>query len=50
MKLPANGSGGHRAFNILQVATATVKKAKVFLTFDKNQRIPAKMAGLEVKP
>ena len=50
MRLPANGSGGYRAFDILQVAAAMVMKAKVFLTFDKNQRILAKIAGLEVKP
>jgi predicted nucleic acid-binding protein len=31
-------NGGHRSFDILHVATASVLKAATFLTFDANQR------------
>ncbi len=40
--------GGHRAFDILHVATALQLEAGVFLTFDENQRTLAKAEGLEL--
>jgi len=43
-------AGGHRSFDILHVATASVLKAKRFLTFDNNQRKLAASAGLAVGP
>jgi len=43
-------AGGHRAFDILHVATARLAKAKLFLTFDNNQRKLAASAGLAVGP
>jgi len=43
-------SGGHRALDILHVATALQQKAHQFLTFDSNQAALAKAAGLEVQP
>ena len=42
--------GGHRAFDILHVATALELKAKEFLTFDAQQSALAKAVGLKVKP
>ena len=41
---------GHRALDVLHVATALVLKAEVFLTFDANQRKLATAEGLKVKP
>ena len=41
-------SGGHRAFDILHVAAAVHVEATQFLSFDNNQRILAKAAGLKV--
>ena len=41
---------GHRAFDILHVATALELQAKQFLTFDTGQGALAKAAGLKVKP
>lgn len=41
---------GHRAVDILHVATALVLKAEQFLTFDGNQRKLAQAEGLKVKP
>jgi predicted nucleic acid-binding protein len=43
-------SGGHRALDILHVATALQQKADELLTFDSNQGALAKAVGLEVKP
>ena len=43
-------SGGHRALDILHVATALQQKADQLFTFDTNQGALAKSAGLEVKP
>ena len=43
-------SGGHRALDILHVATAIHLRAPRFLTFDKNQAALTKAAGLEVRP
>ncbi len=43
-------TGGHRALDILHVATALHLKARQFLTFDSNQRILAEAEGLKVKP
>jgi len=43
-------AGGHRAFDILHVATARLAKAKLFLSFDNNQRKLAAAAGLAVGP
>lgn len=43
-------TGGHRALDILQLATAVHLKAPQFLTFDKNQSALAKATGLEVRP
>ena len=42
--------GGHRAFDILHIATAVYIKAQRFLTFDKNQSILTKAAGLQALP
>ncbi len=42
--------GGHRAFDILHVATALELGAAEFLTFDVQQSALAKAAGLKVKP
>ena len=44
------GTGGHRGFDILHVATALELAAKVFLTFDARQSTLAKAVGLKVKP
>jgi predicted nucleic acid-binding protein len=41
-------TGGHRGFDILQVATALVVKAQQFLTFDGNQKKLAEAEGLVV--
>lgn len=41
---------GHRAFDILHVATALVLEAKELLSFDTNQRKLAKAERLRVKP
>jgi predicted nucleic acid-binding protein len=43
-------TGGHRALDILHVATAIHLKVRNVLTFDKNQTALAKAAGLEVRP
>jgi len=43
-------TGGHRALDILHLATAIHLKVKQFLTFDKNQSVLTKAAGLEVRP
>ena len=43
-------SGGHRAFDVLHVATALHLGAKEFLTFDANQRKLALVEKLKVKP
>lgn len=42
--------GGHRAFDLLHVATALHLKARQLLTFDVNQRRVAEAEGLQVKP
>lgn len=42
-------AGGHRALDILHVATALVLEAEEFLTFDRNQRKLATAEGLKVK-
>ena len=44
------GRGGHRAFDVLHVASALELGAKAFLSFDASQRTLAKAAGLKVKP
>jgi predicted nucleic acid-binding protein len=41
-------AGGHRAFDILHVATALHFGAVEFLTFDRNQKALAKAEGLKV--
>lgn len=41
--------GGHRAFDILHVATALYLEAAEFLSFDENQNTLAKAAGLKVR-
>lgn len=41
---------GHRALDILHVATALVLEAREFLTFDSRQRKLAAAQGLKVKP
>lgn len=41
-------AGGHRGFDILQVASALTMKATRFLTFDGNQKKLAEAEGLEV--
>lgn len=41
---------GTRALDVLHVAMARVYGAKVFLSFDKNQRQAAQAAGLSVAP
>lgn len=43
-------NGGHRSFDILHVATASVLKAATFLTFDTNQRRLATTLRLAVGP
>jgi predicted nucleic acid-binding protein len=43
-------SGGHRALDILHVATALQQKADQLLTFDSNQAALARAVDLEVKP
>jgi predicted nucleic acid-binding protein len=43
-------TGGHRALDILHVATALQQKADQLLTFDSNQAVLAQAIGLEVKP
>jgi len=43
-------SGGHRAFDVLHVATALHLGAREFLTFDANQRRLAAAEKLKVKP
>jgi predicted nucleic acid-binding protein len=43
-------SGGHRAFDVLHVATALHLGAREFLTFDANQRTLATAEKLKVKP
>lgn len=42
--------GGHRAFDILHVASALELGAKEFVTFDARQSHLAKAAGLKIKP
>jgi len=44
------GKGGYRGFDILHVATALELGSKEFLTFDAQQTLLAKAAGLNVKP
>ena len=41
-------SNGHRAMDIIHVATALHVKAAQFLTFDENQALLAKKAGLKI--
>lgn len=41
---------GHRAFDILHVAHAKLARPKVFLSFDVNQVLLAKLVGLPVRP
>jgi predicted nucleic acid-binding protein len=41
---------GHRSFDILHVAAASHLSAKVFLSFDANQRSLAQAAGLKTMP
>jgi len=41
---------GYSALDVVHVATALTLGAKVFLTFDKNQRRLAEAEGLKVKP
>jgi predicted nucleic acid-binding protein len=43
-------TGGHRLLDVLHVSTAIHLKARKLLTFDKNQIILTKSAGLEVGP
>ena len=43
-------TGGHRALDILHLATAIHLKMAQFLTFDKSQSVLTKAAGLEVRP
>jgi len=43
-------AGGHRAFDILHIATALVLEAEEFISFDTNQRKLAAAEGLKVKP
>ena len=43
-------AGGHRAFDILQVAAAAQLSAALFLTFDANQGALARAAGLVALP
>ncbi len=43
-------SGGHRAFDVLHVATALHLGAREFLTFDANQRKLAAAQKLKVRP
>jgi len=43
-------STGHRAFDVLHVATALVLEAKYLLSFDASQRKLARAEGLRVKP
>jgi predicted nucleic acid-binding protein len=43
-------TGGHRAFDVLHVATALHLGAREFLTFDTNQRKLAAAEKLKVKP
>jgi predicted nucleic acid-binding protein len=42
--------GGFRSFDILHVAAAVQLSAKVFFTFDDNQRALARTVGLKVQP
>ena len=44
------GASGHRAFDVLHVATALHLGAREFLTFDVNQRKLAAAAKLKAKP
>lgn len=44
------GTEGHRAFDVMHVATALHLGAREFLTFDDRQRKLAIAAGLKVKP
>ena len=46
----STGRGGHRAFDLLHVATALHLNARQLLSFDKNQRRIAAAEGLQVKP
>ncbi len=39
---------GHRSFDILHVATALVRRADKFLTFDENQKKLAEAESLDV--
>jgi predicted nucleic acid-binding protein len=43
-------AGGHRSVDILHVATALHLGARIFLTFDTNQRKLAAAEKLKVKP
>jgi predicted nucleic acid-binding protein len=43
-------TGGHRALDILHLATAIHLKAPQFLTFDTNQCTLTRATGLEVRP
>lgn len=42
--------GGHRAFDILHVATALHLNARILLSFDMDQRSLATLAGLQTAP
>lgn len=42
--------GGHRTFDVLIVASATLLEAETFLTFDDRQRQLARLAGMKVAP
>jgi len=41
---------GHRSFDILHIAAAALLAAKLFLSFDTNQRALAQAAGLTAMP
>jgi len=43
-------NSGHRALDVIHVATALHLKAREFLTFDGNQSALARAAGLKVSP
>ncbi len=43
-------TAGHRSFDILHVAAASHLKARIFLSFDANQRELARAVGLKTMP
>ena len=43
-------TGGHRALEVLHIATATVLEAEEFLSFDSNQRKLAAAEGFRARP